>query len=139
MRLKSALVLTFAFVVFTGFGGALTGSTNSLTATPLAASAFAGTWQTTWKNADESSGWAPVTIKADSQDANALDGVIEMKGPNGVMYGKLSTDSKTYAGDWWNSKGEKGTFTFTLKGTKSFEGSYTLEGTPGNFIWNGTK
>lgn len=138
MRLKSALALTFAFLVFTGFGGALSGSTNSLTATPLAASAFNGTWQTTWKNPDGTPGSGPVKVKADSEP-NALDGVTEMKGPDGVLYGTLSTDTKTWSGNWWNSKGEKGTFTFTLKGTKSFEGTYTMEGTAGTFSWNGTR
>ncbi|MGH9903658.1 MAG: hypothetical protein ACRD68_17765 [Pyrinomonadaceae bacterium] len=139
MRLKSALVLTVAVAMLTGFGGALASRASSLAATPAAATPFVGAWRTTWKNADGSTASAPVAVKADSVETRALDGVIEMNGPNGAMYGSLSSDGKTWSGDWWNSKGEKGTFTFTLKGNKSFEGSYTLAGATGDFSWSGTK
>jgi hypothetical protein len=138
MRLKSALTITFVLLVLTGVSGALT-STKSLTSTSPAASPFAGTWQTTWKNADGSSGAAHVVVKADSLEPNSLDGTMEMKGPNGVMYGAVSAEGKTWSGNWWSSKAEKGTFTFTLKQNRNFEGSYTLDGTTGSFNWNGTK
>jgi hypothetical protein len=139
MRLKSALVATFAIAMLVVFGGALSSVTSSFATTPTVATAFVGTWQTTWKNPDGSTGTAPVIVRSDLSEANALDGVTETKGPNGVLYGSLSADGKTWSGDWWNSKGEKGTFTFTLKGRRSFNGSYTLEGTSGDFTWNGRK
>jgi len=138
MRLKATLALASAMAMLTLFGAALSNTTNSLAVAP-AASEFIGTWQTTWKNPDGTMGSAPVTVKADTENANALDGVVEMKGPDGVMYGKSSSEGKTWSGDWWNSKDEKGTFTFTLKDKKSFEGTYTLSGASGNFTWNGTR
>ncbi|HMF55803.1 MAG TPA: hypothetical protein VK619_05555 [Pyrinomonadaceae bacterium] len=138
MKLRIALALSFAVVMLTSTGGALMSRTNSLAASPVAAT-FIGTWRTTWKNVDGHTGSAPVTVKADSTNANALDGFVETEGPNGVMYGMLSADRKTWSGDWWNSKGEKGTFTFTLTGNRSFDGSYTIEGTAGSFSWSGTR
>jgi hypothetical protein len=139
MKRNSALAFTFALIMLTGFNGALPSATPSLAAAPSVATAYLGSWQTTWKNPDGSTASAPLTVKADSENANTLDGVVEMKGPNAVLHGSLSTDSKTWSGDWWNAKGEKGTFTFVLKGNKQFEGSYTLSGTSGSFSWNGTK
>jgi hypothetical protein len=140
MRGKLAVAITLAVFLLAVAGQALLGQAKSLATSPaVAAASYLGTWQTTWKNADGTTGSAPVSVKADSPGSTSLDGVVEMKGPNGVMYGSLSSDGKTWSGDWWNSKGEKGTFTFTLKGNRAFDGSYTLSGATGNFSWNGTK
>ena len=77
-------------------------------------------------------------MKTDTTSANTLDGLVEMEGPDEVMWGKLSADGKTWSGEWWNVSGEKGTFKFTLTGSASFEGSYTVEGADGSYSWNGT-
>jgi hypothetical protein len=78
-------------------------------------------------------------VKADSGDPNALDGVVIAKGVDGAMYGTLSNGGKTWSGTWWNNDGTHGTFTFTLKDNKKFEGSYTASGFTGDYFWNGTK
>ena len=140
MRLKLALAFSLAAVMLTSIGGALMNGKISLAASTSAPrTSFIGTWRTTWKNVDGRTGSAPVIVKTDSSGANALDGLVEMEGPDEVMSGKLSTDGKTWSGDWWNAKGEKGTFKFTLTGNARFEGSYTIEGHDGNFSWNGTR
>lgn len=140
MRLKRTLVLTFAVAMLTVFGGALASRTTSTAATPaVAASAYTGTWQTTWKAADGREVSAPIMVKADSENANALDGVVIAKGADGAMYGTISSDGKTWSGDWWNQDGQRGTFTFTLRDSKNFTGSYTIAGTTGSFFWNGKK
>jgi hypothetical protein len=140
MRFKRTLVLTFAVAMFTVFGGALASRTSSTAAAPVAAaSAYVGTWQTTWKAADGRTVSAPIIVKADMENANALDGIVNVKGADGAMYGRLSPDGQTWSGHWWNQDGQKGTFKFTLRGKKNFNGSYTIDGTTGDFEWNGNK
>lgn len=75
----------------------------------------------------------------DSGNADGVDGVVEAKGANGVMYGTLSIDGKTWSGNWYNPDGVQGTFSFTLKDDKTFTGTYTQNKTTGNFVWNGNK
>ena len=138
MRFKHVLALSLAVSILTGFGEALANRTGS-NAIAAAASAYIGTWQTTWKAADGRTVKGPMVVKADSGNANALDGVVVVKGADGAMYGTLSSDGKTWSGDWWNQDGQKGTFTFTLRDNKNFTGSYTIAGTTGNFDWHGNK
>jgi len=138
MKRKLRLGLPLVLAMVAGFAGSSI-SINRTAAMPSVAAPFVGTWQTTWKNPDGTMASAPVTVTADSTEAGALDGVVEMKGPNGVLFGTVSSDGKKWSGEWWNSRGEKGTFAFTLKGTKNFDGSYTLTGTTGDFSWNGSK
>ena len=102
-------------------------------------SAFIGTWQTTWKTTDGRTVSAPVTVRADTGNANGLDGMVEVTGPNGLMYGTLSADGKTWSGNWWNNDGIHGTFTFTLKDNKTFTGSYAQSGASGDYDGHGNK
>lgn len=114
-------------------------SVSFYAATTPANPAWAGTWNTTWKSTDGRDVSGVVLIKFEPGSAKDLDGTVEAKGANGVMYGSLSTDGKTWSGDWFFANVGKGTFTFTLKANNKFEGTYTQTGVAGNFVWNGTK
>lgn len=136
MKTKLIVFLTLIMVAV-GLTVSLSDSMNSAAASP---SAFVGTWQTKWKRTDGQEVSAPVTIKIDTGKGNNLDGNVEVAdGANGGMYGALSADGKTWSGKWYNPDGIYGTFTFTMKDRKTFEGSYTQNGYSGSFYWNGNK
>ena len=136
MRTKLIVFLTLAM-----FAVGLTVSiNNSTSSSAAAASAFVGTWKTKWKTTDGREASAPVTIRTDSGNSMNLDGSVEVPNEaNGGMYGTLSADGKTWSGKWYNPDGIYGTFTFTMKNNKSFEGSYTISGNSGSYYWNGSK
>lgn len=103
-------------------------------------SPFVGTWKTNWKADDGRDVRGIVIIKTDSGNPNALDGIVEVPGADGGMFGAYAAESKTWSGAWYNADGQKGTFTFTMaKDNKSFDGSYTINGKSGSFIWKGNK
>ncbi|GEM_PF-6829673 len=110
-----------------------------LTPAVQAATSFAGTWKTSWTTTDKRTAAAPVSLKADSKNANGIDGSVEVDGANGTLYGTVSTDGKTLTGNWWNPDGTKGTFTFKLTDSTHFTGTYTQAGVSGSFSWNGAK
>lgn len=139
-KMKSKLTVLFTIALtMVVLSAAPIHSANATPPSPVPASPFVGTWQTTWKATDGRTPSAPVTIRADSSNPNALDGAVEVPGPNGTMYGTLSSDGKTWSGNWWNPDGIHGTFTFTLKDNKNFTGSYTQSGAPDSYDWHGNK
>ena len=113
---------------------------------PPAPSPFVGTWQTSWDvhyPPNPGTG-APITVKAETGDPNALDGVVEVKGANGVMFGKVTEfrGGWTWTGNWWNTDGTYGGFSFTITNDnkKHFNGTYwiALDKTK-TYKWTGDK
>ena len=142
MSSKLTALLTIA-VVTVGLNVALSRRTEASPPVPLP-SPFVGTWKTTWTpHYGGPEVKAPVTVSVDTSDPNALDGVVEVKGPNGMMYGAVSLAGAvwTWKGNWWNNDGTHGSFTFTLseKTGKSFTGSYKIAGSEKAYGWSGTK
>jgi hypothetical protein len=145
MKSKLTLLLTVALMIG-ALGVALTHRAKASAPAAAPASLFIGTWQTGWEAADKPGPNlnGPVTIKADKDAkgmdiANALDGVVEAPGVDGVMWGTLSEGGKTWSGNWWNHDGPYGAFTFTLTGNKRFDGTYTIAGRTGSFKWWGCR
>ena len=132
MKTKLTVLLVAALAVCVLSVTLSRGAHASSPAAAAPSSAFVGTWPTTWTTTDGRIVSAPITVETDTGDANALDGVVEVKGANGVMYGTLSSDGKawTWSGNWWNPDGVHGGFTFTLadKASKNFTGSYRVAG-----------
>ena len=145
MKAKLTVLFT-ATLVLAGLSGALAYRAEASRPNPLPPSPFVGTWQTTWTPHyngpnDKSTVSAPVTIKVDAGDANALDGAVEAKGPNGIMYGTVSLDGRvwTWKGNWWNNDGKYGSFTFKLTAPNAFTGSYKIAGSNTEYDWHGSK
>ena len=142
MRSKLTALLTIA-VLTVGLNVALSRRAEASPPAPPP-SPFVGTWQTTWTphygGLDVK---APLTVSADTNDPNALDGVVEVKGPNGMMYGAVSLAGAvwTWKGNWWNNDGTHGSFTFTLseRAGKNFKGSYKIAGSEKAYDWSGSK
>lgn len=134
MKTKLIVILTLALTVV-GLTVSLNNSMNSAAAN----SPFVGTWTTKWKTTDGREVSAPVIIRKDTGKATDLDGSVEVPGANGGMFGSLSADGKTWSGKWYNPDGVYGTFTFTIKDNKTFEGSYTQNGYSDSYYWNGSK
>lgn len=134
MKIKLTVYLMVALFAV-GLTGAL------IIPTALAdASQFVGTWNTTWKSDDGREVKAVVRIKTDSGNSNSLDGIVEVPGADGGMFGDYTAATKTWSGAWYNADGQKGTFTFKMaKDNKSFDGSYTINGKSGSFNWKGNK
>src|SRR2546428_12305055 len=139
--MKSKLTVLFTIALSVVLSAVLIHSAKATPPVPTFANPFVGTWQTTWTATDGRTPSAPVTIKADASNPNSLDGAVEVPGPNGTMYGSLSSDGRTWSGNWWNPDGIHGTFTFTLKeqDNKNFTGSYTQVGAPDSYDWHGEK
>jgi hypothetical protein len=137
---RSVMLFTVALVIV-GLSGTLVHRAEaSRSAAAVMAGSFTGkTWQTTWTTTDGRIVSAPVEVRADTGTRNALDGSVEVNGPDGAMYGTLSSDGNTWTGTWWNPDHIHGTFTFTLRGNNNFSGSYTVTGTDGSFDWHGTR
>lgn len=137
---RSVMCFTVALVIV-GLSGTLVHRAEaSRSAAPATAGSFTGkTWQTTWNTTDGRTVSAPVTVRADTRSRNALDGSVEVDGPDGAMYGTLSPDGKSWTGTWWNQDTIHGTFTFTLRDNNNFTGSYTVTSAAGSFDWHGTR
>ena len=142
MKTKLTVLLVAALTVCV-LSAALSRGAHASSPAAAPSSAFVGTWPTTWTTTDGRTVSAPITVETDTGDANALDGVVEVNGANGVMYGTLSSDGKasTWTGNWWNTDGVHGSFTFTLadKTGKNFTGSYRVAGSDKDYDWHSTK
>jgi len=143
MRSKLMVLFLFALAII----GASGGLSHRATASSPVPSPFIGTWQTTWDvtYAPDPAKGAPITVKADTGDPNTLDGVIEVKGANGVMFGTLSYDKNVkgwiWTGNWWNPDGVHGGFAFTVLDSNKnrFDGNYTVAGSDKSYKWQGTR
>ena len=109
-----------------------------LLSTSLQAQSITGTWTMQWKDDSNIDIRAPLVIKADSGTANALDGVLEVKGANGVYYGTLTTDGKKWTGNWWNPGSVYGSFELRLENPNKLEGTFTKVGGTAK-PWSGTR
>lgn len=142
MKTKLTVLLVAAFAACV-LSAALSRGAHASAPAPAPGPSFVGTWPTTWTTTDGRTVSAPISVKVDTDDPNALDGVVEVKGPNGVMYGTLSSNgnARTWAGNWWNPDGVHGSFTFTLadKTSKNFTGSYRVAGSDKDYDWHSTR
>lgn len=135
LKLTALSLITLAAL---GLSGALL--RGAMASAPV--SPFVGTWSTQWKVREQPAPDARANVRfaVDLGNPNSLDGAVEVKGPNGVMYGTLSSDGKTLEGHWWNPGSVYGNFTFKLDTTgKSFTGTYTVAGSDTTYKWTGSK
>ena len=142
LKSKLAVFLIAAFAV-SALSVTLSRGAQAFAPAAAPASGFVGSWPTTWTTTDGRTVSAPILVKVDTDNPNALDGAVEVKGPNGVMYGTLSSDGKasTWAGNWWDTDGVHGSFTFTLadRTSKNFTGSYRVAGSDKDYDWHSTR
>lgn len=111
------------------------------------AQSFIGTWQTQWTDPPDPPKNSRIIVMADDEQGK-LDGTIIGKGWNGLMYGTLSSDGRTWKGNTCVPDGEwkcvHGPFEITLNpDNKSFKGTWDQVGRPNQTgtkrTWMGTK